>query len=168
VLPGVPQRDIYIPGMKTEKVSRTTLEPNGETAEPIAQESRSRIPPGKYKAICYATETGRSFGGRRDIYILFRIQGSKYDGTELYMVCTYPKRKISSRHKIYEQWSLAEGRRPAKGEKLSGEVFTGKMYEVLIRDTQRKYSDGSVKPDFLQYSLVESIIRPLTGVPKHE
>jgi hypothetical protein len=154
--------------MKNQKASRTILQPNGEVAEPIAQESRSRIPPGKYKAICYAAETGRSFGGRRDIYILFRIQGSRYDGTELFMACPYPKRKTSPRYKIYDQWSLAMGRLPAKNEKLSGEAFTGKMYEVIVRDTRKKFSDGRPKPDFLQYSVVESIITPLTGVPRNE
>jgi len=136
---------------------------------PIAEEFRIRIPPGEYDAICYKTETGRSWGGRTDIYILFRIIGGSQDGTELFMACTYhPKQKLSLRYKYYQQWMLAKGAPPKKGERLSPKVFCHKMYRVLVRDTERKHSNGQPMADCLQYSVVDSIIETQTGVPGHE
>lgn len=140
-----------------------------ENKAPIAEQSRPRIPTSEYDAVCYKTETGRSWGGRTDIYILFRIIGGSQDGTELFMACTYhPKRKLSQRYKYYQQWTLANGAPPKKGERLSPKVFCNKMYRVLVRDTQRRYSNGKLMPDILQYSVVDSIIETQTGIPGHE
>lgn len=142
---------------------------SAENDAPVAEQFSPRIPPGEYDAICYKTETGRSWGGRTDIYILFRIWGGRGDGTELFMVCTYNlNRKLSPRYKYYQQWTLAKGRPPGKGERLSRKVFCNKMYRVLVRDTQRRHSNGKLMPDILQYSVVDSIIETQTGIPGHE
>ncbi|MFH1372507.1 MAG: hypothetical protein ABII79_01750 [bacterium] len=134
----------------------------------MAGNQESSIPPGEYEAICYKAETGKSWGGRTDAYIRFRIYGGKYDGTELFMACTWhPKSKLTPRHKYLEQWTLAKGRRPVKGEPLSLTIFKGKMYRVLVRNTQRMFSDGRLKPGYMQYSVVDSILKPPTGVPGH-
>lgn len=136
-----------------------------ENDAPVAEQFSPRIPPGEYDAICYKTETGRSWGGRTDIYILFRIIGGSQDGTELFMVCTYhPKRKLSQRYKYYQQWTLAKGAPPKKGERLSPKVFCHKMYRILVRDTGRRHSNGQPMADCLQYSVVDSIIETQTGI----
>jgi len=140
-----------------------------ENDAPVAGQSRPRIPPGEYDAICYKTETGKSWGGRTDIYIRFRIIGGSQDGRELFMACTYhAKRRLSPRHKYYQQWALAKGRPPAKGERLSQKIFSNKMYRVSVRYTQRRHSNGKLMPNFLQYSVVDSIIETQTGIPGYE
>ena len=139
---------------------------SAENEAPVAEQFSPRIPPGEYDAICYKTETGRSWGGRTDIYILFRIIGGSQDGTELFMACTYhAKRRLSPRYKYYQQWTLAKGQPPGKGKRLSRKVFCNKMYRVLVRDTQRKHSNGQPMADCLQYSVVDSIIETKTGIP---
>lgn len=137
-----------------------------ENNAPIAEQQRPRIPPGEYDAICHKTETGRSWGGRTDIYILFRICGGKWDGTELFMACTYHlKRKLSPRYKYYQQWTLAKGAPPEKGERLSPEVFCHKMYRIYVRGTQKRHGDGRLMANCVQYSVVDSIIETQTGIP---
>lgn len=132
--------------------------------EPIAEKFPPRIEDGEYDAICYKAETGRSFGGRRDIYIKFRIYESEYDGFEVVMVCTYPKGKIRLRHKFYQQWILANGGPPKKGQRLIRGVFLNRMFRVKVRTTKRTYTNTNrLLPDNLQYSVVDTIIEPLTG-----
>lgn len=133
-------------------------------SEVRAGASRPRIEPGEYDAICYKVEVGRAW--RRNCYVLFRIYGGKYDGTELFMACPYPEGRISTRFKLYDQWTLAIGRPPRRGERFSPRVFKNKMYGVLVRDTRRKFLNlNRLKPDYCQYSVVETIIETQTGVP---
>ncbi len=151
--------------LKNRRLKRD-LPASVENEAPIAEQPRPRIPASEYDAICYKTETGRSWGGRTNIYILFRIIGGSQDGTELFMACTYhPKGKLSQRYKYYVQWTLAKGAPPKKGERLSPKVFCGKMYRVLVRDTQIRHSNGKLMADCLQYSVVDSIIETQTGIP---
>jgi hypothetical protein len=143
--------------------SRTQSKCTDSKSPIVGRELPPRIPPGEYEAVCYDVETGRSWGGRKDIYIRFRVHGSDYDGTELYLVCTYDTDRIGLRHKYFKQWALAAGRCPAKNEQLPATIFKNRLFRVRVRYTDRREQDGSRLPDFLQYSVVDSIIEPLTG-----
>ncbi len=148
-----------------------TRQPGGrrrETEEPTADDSRPRIDPGEYDAICCKTEYGRSWGGRTSLYVTFIIYGGPFDGVDLYMACPRPAGKLRNRHKLYEQWSVVLGREPQKGERFNKNIFRGKMCHVLVRDTDRKFSNGKRKPDFMQYSVVQEIIEVKTGVQGHQ
>lgn len=134
-----------------------------EIEEPTADNQMPRIEPGEYDAICYRAEYGKSWGGRNSLYVKFRIYEGKYDGVELFMVCSRPKGKLRTRHKLYQQWSLALGRVPIKSERFNKETLPNKMYRVLVRDTNRQFSNGRRMPDYLQYSVVDTILETLTG-----
>ncbi len=131
---------------------------------PIAEEFPAKIMDGEYDAMCYETETGKSFGGRRDIFIKFRIYEGEYDGTVVIMVCTYPKGKMRLRFKYYQQWVLANGGPPKKSQRLTRKVFLHRMFKIKVRTTKRNYTNtNNPLPDNMQYSVVDTIIKPLTG-----
>ena len=135
-----------------------------ELSAPQADDFPPRIEPGYYDAICYKTKIGLAFGGRRNLYFRFRIIDGKYDGLELFMTCTYPDGKLSPNFKYYKQWMLAAERRPHKKEHhLSRKIFKDRIFRVLVRDTKPKYENGKPQPDFMKYSVIDSIIKPLTG-----
>lgn len=133
-----------------------------ETPEPMPS-----IPPGEYTAICYRTDYGRSWGGRRDIYIRFRIIEGEYSGTELPLICTAKVgEKMTTRWKLYKQWCLAVGGRPRPGRFNKDDAFVGKMYRIYVRYTKAKHElTKRTLPDYLQYSVVDAILETLTGVP---
>jgi hypothetical protein len=129
---------------------------------PQADEFPIKIPEGIYDAVCYRTETAVSFGGGTKIYVKFRIYGGEYNGTELFMVCNYPKGKVRPQLKYYVQWMMAKGRRPYKNESLSPRIFRNRMFKVMVRDAKPKFPDGKLKPDFFRYSIVDTIIEAQT------
>jgi len=143
----------------------------GERKDPepsvIAPDSRPHIETGEYSAICYKVEYGWCFG-RRTLYICFRIQGSLYDGAELFMPCACPKGKLTPRMKIYEQWSMALGKSPHPKERLNIKVFKNKIYRIIVRDSQAKFSNGTLKPAFRQYSVVDTILSVEAGVQESD
>ena len=138
---------------------------SNENNDPIAKALPTRIPPDKYDAICYDTELGRSWGGRWNVYIKFRIIDGPYEGTELVMICTYhPKREISHRHKYFLQFALANGGPPRKGQRMSHNIFRGIVFRVLVRDTKRKFPNNEYLPKSFQYSVVDTILEVVAGV----
>jgi len=132
--------------------------------EPTADGCPERIEPGEYQAICRAAEYG--YAWRRTLFLRFVIVGPKYEGVGLFMACHRPSGKLRHRHKLWQQWSLVLGRNPFRGERLNKEIFKGKMYRVLVRDTDRKFETSERMPDHMQYSVVKTILEVLTGVPE--
>jgi hypothetical protein len=140
-----------------------------EQSEILVETPRPRIPPGEYDAICFKVNNGRSWGGRRDCYLRFRIYDGNYNGTELFMVCPFPPGKLSTRMKLYAQWTLAMMRQPRKGERICTKDFLNKLYRVEVRDTKRKFPDSNkVLPKFMQYSVVATILDVLAGVSQND
>jgi len=133
------------------------------SSDPQAQEFYPRIRADIYEAICYKIEVGIGWAARKNIYFRFRIMGGEYDGTELFMTCPHYKGNISPRCKYYKQWMLAMGRPPHNKERLVRRIFKNRLFLVRVRDTNRKHDDGTEYPQFMQYSIIDSIIRPLTG-----
>ncbi len=134
-----------------------------EPLPPQSEEFPPRIEPGEYEAICYKIETGRSWGGRTNIYIRFRIVSGENEGIELFLTAPIPNKKYNHRHKYYKQWMLAACRPPHKKETLARKVFKNRLFLIKVRDTLRKGEDNQPLPDFMQYSVIDTIIKPLTG-----
>ncbi len=132
---------------------------------PTAEAPPPHIPPGEYQAECVGYKTGRTFKGRRDIFINFVIYGGEYDGIPLFMACTYPKGALRPRHKYHLQWTLAARRLPRKREPLDPKIFVNCVHRVRVRFTTRRHADGTLMPEYAQYSVVDTIIEPTTRGP---
>ena len=131
---------------------------------PVAASAMPRVPEGEYDVICYDVETGRSWGGRENVYIKCRVFEGPCHDIELFLVCTYhPKAELTPRHKYYQQWTLAAGKPPSKGERLHFGVFKNKMFRVLVRNTQKRHRSGRIMADCVQYSVIDSIIEKVAG-----
>lgn len=133
------------------------------TKEPGYADSPEQIPEGKYKAICYDFDIKPYLGGDRKAYLKFRIYESEFEGTELFMACSYPKGTKSFGLKINTEWQIAMGRRRKRGERIALKDFVKRMYLVKVRDAKRVFNDGSPMPDFMSYSVVDRIVEPVTG-----
>lgn len=81
------------------------------------------------------------------------------------MVCLrYPK--LRNRHKLYNQWALVLGRKPNDGERFNKKIFEKKAYLISVRNSRKKFSNiNRTMPDFLQYSVVDSILEVIAGSP---
>jgi len=135
--------------------------------EIIAEAPKIKIPQGNYTAVCYRADYKKTQFGKR-LFLNFRITEGEYSNMESFMTIPITKNKYRKGTKLYEQWSLAIGRFPYKGEKFNTNVFVNKLYEVKVRNTNCRFSGGKLKPDFMQYSVVGTIIEALTGVPCDE
>ena len=131
--------------------------------DPVGEELPPRVRPGLYKACCFAVELGKSFGNRESAFVRFRIPEGDHGGIELFMACTFSRKRLTYRHKYHQQWTIANGGQPKKGQRLSRKTFLNKWFIVEVRDTKRRYQGGLIMEDFFQYSVVERIIERFTG-----
>ena len=133
--------------------------------EIVAQEPLPLIPPVEYKAVCKKAVYKVCQGGDKRLFIEFVIIVGKYCGAQLFMVCLrYPK--LRTRHKLYNQWALVLGRKPNDGERLNRKIFEKKVYLISVRNTDKKFSNNNrTMPDFLQYSVVDTILEVIAGAP---
>ncbi len=121
------------------------------------------IDPGDHDAICYDVQYGRGFGGRKTVYVWFRLIDGDFIDAELYMACTYYG-SLTPRSKLHKQWTLAFGHSPRKGDRFSKRVFLNKAFRVRVR-TVATDEHGQARPTPLQYSIIDKIVEPIAGVP---
>lgn len=94
---------------------------------------------------------------------MFRLVSGPFEGKELFLVCTFhTKGELTTRHKYYKQWTIAAERKPEKSERLVFGVFKNRLFRILVRDVETD-SSGRPLPEVLKYSVVASIIEPMTG-----
>jgi len=123
---------------------------------PCAGEGRPRIEPGQYIAHCFKANI-INYKGAKKYMIWFRLCGGKYDGLELFLPCPDTKGKGVIRTKYYENWVIANGSRPKKGQQMAKSIFKNKEFRISVGDTKRKFENGELKPESLQYSIVKEI-----------
>lgn len=122
------------------------------------------VPPGEYEATCYDAGIGYMALGVRKAFLWFRIISGEHEGKGVLFAANFPLGKKSFGSKIVKQWMFANCRQPRKGEKISLKSFLRRAYRIRVRDVKNTLSDGTMRPDFMNYSVVETIVRPLTGV----
>lgn len=125
------------------------------------------LPEGEYEVVFVRAEE-KVLWGRPKVFLQFRImracdQACDAIGQKLFMAATLPKHgRLSISSKYLQQWILASGRRPARRDRLSTRVFQQKVFLATVR-TVRKGSDGSVLPVSSQYSVIDRLLKVLTG-----
>ncbi len=142
-----------------KKTTRKRPNCNGEEVQPLPP----LLVEGNYEAYCFKTETAKYHLGIRKAYIWFRLMGGPHEGAEVFMACNYPYGKKSFGLRICQQWMFAQGRRFKKGENITLKSFEKRLYLVNVRTVFGKFADGQPKPDFMNYSVVNRIVEPLTG-----
>lgn len=151
--------------LKDLQTNQQNVHPRKHKKEIIAEEPLVQIPPGEYQAVCNKAKYGVCQGGDKRLFIEFVIIEGKYCGAQLFMVCK-KYRKLRTRHKLYNQWALVLGRKPNDGERLNIMIFEKKAYLISVRNTDKKFSKiNRTMPDFLQYSVVDTILEVISGVP---
>ncbi|PKK82040.1 MAG: hypothetical protein CVT49_15760 [candidate division Zixibacteria bacterium HGW-Zixibacteria-1] len=133
---------------------------------PCAGESRPLIEPGEYAAICFKTDI-TNYRGERKLLIQFRLCGGKHDGFELFLPCPYPKGARGYRTKYYQNWAIANGAPPENGQRMVRSVFTNRKFRILVGDSERRFEDRKLMPEFLQYSIVKSILGNIKDDDSH-
>lgn len=149
---------------KRKKAKRTSREKDPNQQDLFFGNLQPTIPPGEYTAECYDVESGTGQNGKISYYLKFRLHDVDYQGVELFMVCPKPIGKVRPRHKLYNQWVIANARKPSEGESFTMESFKDKLYQVKVRFTKKRHPGANtIMPDSIQYSVVDSLLAQIRG-----
>jgi hypothetical protein len=133
--------------------------------ELIAGEDRKLIPEGKYSAQCI--DVKREMVGQRTnkgtfartpkIILKFKLLEGQVQGEEIPMYINADYKPFPAGSKFYQCWVIAKGRKPARRDRLTLEVFKDHIFTVGVKTVKPKFEDGTEKPECLWYSRVDEI-----------
>ena len=71
-------------------------------------------------------------------------------------------KKFSPNTEFYINWVVANNERlPSRRDRMPYTIFKDKIFEVKVRNTKRKYRDGMIMPECLNYSVIDHLIKRL-------
>lgn len=127
------------------------------------------IPEGKYE-VGFLREEKKWLWGRENIFLHFQIVDfGAFQGVELYMACNAPKKnkqgKMPISSKYYQAWVLAKGKRPDRFDRMTPQVFRGKLFLAQVR-TVDKTAQNVPRHPLLHYSIIDHLLERLTDSEK--
>ena len=94
-----------------------------------------QLPEGEYEVQFVGYRKVMMFGGK--IFLDFKVISSGTgNGEKLHLCCSLHK-KYRDSSKFLRMWILAAGRRPDRFDRLSMEVFKGKVFRAVARTVDR-------------------------------
>jgi hypothetical protein len=131
----------------------------------IAGEDRKLIPEGKYSAQCI--EAKRGMIGQRTtkgtsartlkIILKFRLIEGQFEGEDILMYINADYRPFPAGSKFYQSWVIASGRKPARRDRMTLDVFKNHIFVVGVKTVKPKFEDGTEKPEPFWYSRINEI-----------
>jgi hypothetical protein len=128
--------------------------------EPVNEYSPyPRYEPGIYEAECKRAEIYRDaqFRSWKCVLQFSILPGGDPISCFLHLG-SESKAKAPPRSEYRRAWIIANRAQPRKRQTLSPRVFVGKIYQIRVRDVQKRF-DGREHPTASVYSVVKEIVR---------
>ena len=141
----------------------------------VWNEDRPKIPPGVYSVLCVSAGKRKvwwnlEMGSLQEV-LWMQICDGEFSGKTLPMFLPVRREwngKVPRGSKLYLSYFVANGMKDperARVKEMSPRIFIGKVFKCWVRDTRSKFLNGSLKPEDLQYSVVEQLIDLLPEIP---
>jgi hypothetical protein len=139
---------------------------DGTTADlrldPLAGCGAGLLPPVLPEGV-YVVQSSRSVAvrvfGRRAYVLHCEVIGGPSDGARLFWTAPLPPagRRPGIASKLFRAWLLVAGRRPERGERVSGKILEGKRLRGRV-ETVTKDNLGNPLPPQSRYSIVRDLL----------
>lgn len=131
---------------------------------PIADTSFPLLPEGSYSAVAVGAKHVTIFK-RPMMFVWFQLLDEGVQGVRLFASFRLPPHghmRPSSRY--YRAWTLATGRKPIRGDRLSPRVFLRRAFRVMVRTVRTDRQQRPLTPQNY-YSIIDTILAAETGGP---
>jgi hypothetical protein len=116
-----------------------------------------RLPDGEYQ-VEFVRHEERTQWKAKKLLLWFKIfLGNKFQGVELFMSCQIPQKKWGSGSKFIRAWAIATGKLPKRFDRVSTNVFRGKIFNVQVRTVTKDSAQKEI-PAAAQYSIIDHLI----------
>jgi hypothetical protein len=130
----------------------------------VCAEERARLPDRIYTAQCVKYDDSFCLGKARKLFLHFKVLEGEHAGAKLFMAFNmrYDK-EVRPGSKYYKTWVMVNGwSKPSRNAKMSPRLFLKKVYQIRTR-TVRPQHNGRDMPEVFWYSVVDEIVKVLTG-----
>ncbi len=131
----------------------------------IAGEDRKLIPEGRYAAHCIQAKremvgqrtTKGTYARTQKVILKFKLIEGQFQGDEILMYLNGDYKPVPAGSKFYQCWVIAKGRKPARRDRLTLDVFKDHVFTVGVKTVKPKFDDGTERPEAFWYSKVNEI-----------
>jgi hypothetical protein len=122
------------------------------------------IPEGDHYEVVGVRAEQAPFRGRLKCYLWFKLMTpGEWVGKEFCMNCTVKRNgKWAVSSKYWKAWVLAAGRRPNRADRMSTNVFKGKVFRARFH-TVVETADQDPRTPEQQYSVIAELLEVMTG-----
>ncbi len=123
------------------------------------------IPEGRYEVSFLRAEMKSMFKTQK-LFLWFVVaQFGNWHGVELFMACPMPKdNKFSIGSKFLRVWTLANGAKPHRKDRMSTNVFKQKVFIAKVESVTRDSKQQQI-PECAQYSKIDTLLSLAAGAP---
>ena len=135
-----------------------------------SEDTRDLISEGIYHCECISYQSGY-YERIPKLYLFFKMlnimrEDDPNKNVILFMPFSMPFsndgiRRIGAGSKYYRTWALVNRGLPSRNAKMSPRLFLNKTFKVTVKTVKPKQA-GIELPDFLHYSIIQSIIEEIT------
>ena len=131
---------------------------------PCNTEIPPAIPDGDYEMKFVGAEESHQWNSDK-IFLWFEmLTPGEWQGKEFFMACNARKDgKWGSSHKYMRTWTLANGERPRRRDRMSTRVFRDKVFRARMRTVGQDANKQPLAPA-QQYSVVGELLERVRGV----
>ncbi len=116
-----------------------------------------RLPDGEYQ-VEFLRHEERTQWKAKKLLLYFQIAAfSEFHEVELFMSCQLPQKKWGIGSKFIRAWALATGRLPNRLDRVSTNVFRGKIFTAAVRTVTKDCAQKDI-PAAAQYSVISHLI----------
>ena len=115
------------------------------------------LPDDEYQ-VQFVRDEERTQWKAKKILLYFKIVSfGEFHGVELFMSCQIPQKKWGSGSKFIRAWALATGRLPNRLDRVSTNVFRGKIFNAQVRTVTKDSAQKDI-PAAAHYSIIDHLI----------
>ena len=115
------------------------------------------LPDGEYMVEFLRHEERTQFKAKK-LLLYFQIAAfGEFHGVQLFMSCPIPEKKWGSGSKYLRAWALATGRLPDRFDRVSTNVFRGKIFTAAVRTVTKDWAQKDI-PAAAHYSKIDHLI----------
>ena len=116
-----------------------------------------RLPDDEYQ-VQFVRDEERTQWKAKKLLLYFKIVSfGEFHGVELFMSCPIPQKKWGSASKFIRAWAIATGMLPKRFDRVSTNVFRGKIFNVQVRTVTKDSAQKDI-PVAAQYSIIDHLI----------
>jgi hypothetical protein len=140
-----------------KKIPKNTGKAQDDFEFTMKEQLPQKLPDGEYLVEFLRHEERTQFKAKKLLLWFRTVTFGEFHGMELFMSCPLPEKKWGNGSKFIRAWALATGKLPDRFDRVSTNVFRGKIFKAAVRTVTKDSAQKDI-PAAAYYSIIDHLI----------